>query len=384
MFLISLMSSDHLALKMSKAESTRPLGLFIQPACLQHRYIRHANSSHIFERPERLRAVLLGVAAAVARLELAQADFKKACDQNDASQASIGTQGRGAITANDLSIAPPDDLSSMLSSLSITSSAFTPPAHLNIVPPLTPTLAPGQVLLHHPALQLAHSPPPGAPFPDSFSATSPYLKDLFKWASEAVERIKETGNEIPQGLNQSDLYLGPGSILAIEGAVSCRLVIRHMLLISRRQIQTLCQAIDGVCETVYAVKAGTSTPPLPHLPSISQTIPAQPSAYLDATPESSSSTSFTKAFCAIRPPGHHCGQDIPSGFCYVNNVVVGAMHGTVHTPSQKVELIQRPAYLQPRHQSGGDHRLRFTSWCDIALHSKHLLTMYLQGMEHKR
>lgn len=33
------------------------------------------------------------------------------------------------------------------------------------------------------------------------------------------------------------------------------------------------------------------------------------------------------AFVAIRPPGHHCGEDTPSGFCFVNNVVVAAAHG---------------------------------------------------------
>lgn len=33
------------------------------------------------------------------------------------------------------------------------------------------------------------------------------------------------------------------------------------------------------------------------------------------------------AFVAIRPPGHHCGEDTPSGFCFANNVVVGAAHG---------------------------------------------------------
>ncbi|KAL7410441.1 histone deacetylase domain-containing protein, partial [Mrakia frigida] len=32
------------------------------------------------------------------------------------------------------------------------------------------------------------------------------------------------------------------------------------------------------------------------------------------------------AFCAIRPPGHHCGEDDPMGFCFVNNVLVGAAH----------------------------------------------------------
>lgn len=33
-----------------------------------------------------------------------------------------------------------------------------------------------------------------------------------------------------------------------------------------------------------------------------------------------------RAFVAIRPPGHHCGEDTPSGFCFVNNVAVAAAH----------------------------------------------------------
>jgi len=33
------------------------------------------------------------------------------------------------------------------------------------------------------------------------------------------------------------------------------------------------------------------------------------------------------AFVSVRPPGHHCGEDTPCGFCFVNNVMVGAAHG---------------------------------------------------------
>jgi histone deacetylase HOS3 len=177
------------------------LGLFIQPACLQHKYIRHANSSHIFERPERLRAVLLGVAAAVSRLEEAESVMAK----------SFGHPAPATSAA--------DDLSSLLSGLSIQSS-FQSPAHLSIVePPIAKK--PGQVLLHHPALQLAHSPASSAVLDGEAIPASTYLRNLHKWASEAIETIKTTGCEIPSGLglNQGDLYLGPGSILAIEGAV---------------------------------------------------------------------------------------------------------------------------------------------------------------------
>lgn len=48
-----------------------------------------------------------------------------------------------------------------------------------------------------------------------------------------------------------------------------------------------------------------------------------------------SSSSTRRAFVCIRPPGHHCSSNIPSGFCWLNNVHVGisyaAMtHGLTH------------------------------------------------------
>ena len=43
----------------------------------------------------------------------------------------------------------------------------------------------------------------------------------------------------------------------------------------------------------------------------------------------------TRAFVCIRPPGHHCSDDKPSGFCWINNVHVGisyaaSQHGLTH------------------------------------------------------
>lgn len=79
-------------------------------------------------------------------------------------------------------------------------------------------------------------------------------------------------------LHEGDLYLCSGSLNALEGA------------------------LGGVCEGVDAVFKG-------HGPK--------------------------RAFVCIRPPGHHCSADMPSGFCWLNNVHVGIgyaalSHGLTH------------------------------------------------------
>ncbi|OQO02518.1 hypothetical protein B0A48_12045 [Cryoendolithus antarcticus] len=48
-----------------------------------------------------------------------------------------------------------------------------------------------------------------------------------------------------------------------------------------------------------------------------------------------SRTRTSRAFVAVRPPGHHCSADFPSGFCWLNNVHVGLeyaaqTHGLTH------------------------------------------------------
>lgn len=56
---------------------------------------------------------------------------------------------------------------------------------------------------------------------------------------------------------------------------------------------------------------------------------------VDAVFDSSPSSRTKRAFVAIRPPGHHCSVDFPSGFCWLNNVHVGIeyaaqIHGLTH------------------------------------------------------
>ena len=72
------------------------------------------------------------------------------------------------------------------------------------------------------------------------------------------------------------------------------------------------------------------------------------------------SKSFDRAFVAIRPPGHHCGEDTPSGFCFVNNVAVAAAHGK--RESRYAECITQ------LHQAHLKHGINRIAIFDIDLH----------------
>ncbi|KIY00872.1 uncharacterized protein Z520_03538 [Fonsecaea multimorphosa CBS 102226] len=87
----------------------------------------------------------------------------------------------------------------------------------------------------------------------------------------------ENGNPLPK-LHEGDLYLCAESLAAFQGC------------------------LGGVCDAVDTVFSSPLT---------------------------------KRAFVCIRPPGHHCSSDYPSGFCWLNNVHVGiayaAMnHGLTH------------------------------------------------------
>ena len=73
-------------------------------------------------------------------------------------------------------------------------------------------------------------------------------------------------------LHEGDLYLCSGSLNALEGA------------------------LGGVCEGVDAVFEEQGA---------------------------------KRAFVCVRPPGHHCSADMPSGFCWLNNVHVGIGHAAL-------------------------------------------------------
>ena len=47
----------------------------------------------------------------------------------------------------------------------------------------------------------------------------------------------------------------------------------------------------------------------------------------------------SRAFCAVRPPGHHAERDRPMGFCFVNNVAVAAFHARNAHGAEKIAVV---------------------------------------------
>ena len=53
---------------------------------------------------------------------------------------------------------------------------------------------------------------------------------------------------------------------------------------------------------------------------------------------------IANAFCGIRPPGHHAGRAQARGFCYLNNVAIGALHAIHRYGLERVAIIAFDAH----------------------------------------
>ncbi|KAH8113234.1 Arginase/deacetylase [Phellopilus nigrolimitatus] len=237
--------------------------IFLQDACYQHRFIRSNDLSAIVERPERLRALKIGLSAAIARLE-------------EAGSLTPNKPPLGSINvANDAG----DDLAAALQKLDLLQDVKV--EVVNIIKSSSFV-----DVLNNEAVKFVHGDIDG----------DVYLQNLVNWAKESAEKIKAGQSEIPESFSQGDLYLCPESLDAIQGALG-----------------TICEAVDKVIESPKRRNEQKSD-------------------------ESSSTVVHTNAFVAIRPPGHHCGEDTPSGFCFVNNVVVAAAHAHLKHGIKKVVI----------------------------------------------
>jgi acetoin utilization deacetylase AcuC-like enzyme len=70
------------------------------------------------------------------------------------------------------------------------------------------------------------------------------------------------------------------------------------------------------------------------------------------------------AFCAVRPPGHHARPAAAMGFCFFNNVAIGALHALEHHGLHRVAVVD----FDVHHGNGteeilaGDQRVLMTSF----------------------
>jgi len=217
--------------------SSPELVVILHDACYGHRFSRprtsKASLNTIVERPERIRATILGISSAYVRLG--------------------GRHAHGIF----------------------------PPVH--VTPPNTEHPVPFGIRKSSRVVSLV-SPAATHVHGGKWMAELKIMCEgaEAKLASNGKELVRPIGlsdekDEKPK-LHEGDLYLCSESMNALEGALG-----------------GVCDAVDAVFDT----------------------------------------TASKRAFVCVRPPGHHCSSDYPSGFCWLNNVHVGISyasmtHGLTH------------------------------------------------------
>lgn len=160
----------------------RSSAIFIQDACFQHRFIRSRDTSAVVERPERLRAVKLGLAAAMAHIEDAvpssSATNKEVPDSKPAVTESVDSQA--------------DDLAAALDRMNLATK--TTPIPRSTIPVVNSSASVD--ILNNAAVKFIHGDVEG----------DVYLENLRDWTRDSQDKIMKGESEIPEGLSQGDLY----------------------------------------------------------------------------------------------------------------------------------------------------------------------------------
>ena len=161
---------------MDAAGPTHPSAtVFLQDACSHHKYIRTRDSSHIFERPERLRAVKIGLCAAISRLE-------------EMHPVSTSTS-EGAMSSD------PDSLIAAIENLKLEQAPIDSP--LPKGHPLQVVRSSAKVdILSDAAVKYIHGDVDG----------DAYLEKLTEWTRHSIDKVSAGQSEIPSELPQGDLY----------------------------------------------------------------------------------------------------------------------------------------------------------------------------------
>jgi histone deacetylase HOS3 len=258
----------------SSSRELRPaLDIYLAPAVQSHRFVRSRDVSLIVERPERIRALCLGVAGVLGRIEAA----------------SPGGEAK---------VKEEDELSAALQGLSVDAARAPIAVHLHTsAAPLSPP-SPALVDIHSAPLPGSEEPyvevlarlcaaAPSSPPPPA--AHKPVQRSPARRGSESSDEEPQHVSEVPAPLSQGDLYLcGPSADSDDRGTAGA--------------IAASLGALGAALTRMYATDEQRQPALLPH----------------------GNAAAARRAFVLARPPGHHCGPASPSGFCWVNNVAVAA------------------------------------------------------------
>ncbi|WFD34099.1 histone deacetylase [Malassezia cuniculi] len=306
------------------ASKTATLDVLLAPSVLKHRYVRGVDHSSIVERPERIRAVLLGVAGALGAEHHDHAAKSGLDDTADLAEKlgalAVAEQHvplRVLHTTRALSI---DDPCAALRRIHALASDPAPYSTLSDYSLAHPKGGGPDTASHTAALSyLARNSPAAPPGTKRPTQKPQNVSDASSSDGEGDERMHAC--EIPNDLSQGDLYLcGPhtdGLADTSDGG-------------SR---EAICHALGACAEAVDRVVAGAQGLPHPGV-EISPFRATQHNALAaDVHPATRTANDVParRAFVLARPPGHHCSGSMPSGFCWVNNVAVAAAHAhSVH------------------------------------------------------
>lgn len=295
------------------------LDVILAPSVLKHRYVRGVDNSLIVERPERIRAVLLGISGALGVHNHYNVPLK---DQDEGEELSTRLEAlsmsnvhlplRVLRSTRALSLDNPSDALRRIHALASEPITYSTTSEYALGNPRGRTL--GEVshtaALSHLA-QNSPSAPPGTKRP---SQKPQSVSDASSSDGEGDERIH--ASEIPIDLSQGDMYLcGPHAQgLADTSDGGSREAICHCL-------GACTMAVDRVVAGAQNSKfASTEVHPVPA---------TQHNALAADVPQvvcEVENVPARRAFVLSRPPGHHCSGSVPSGFCWVNNVAVTAAY----------------------------------------------------------
>ncbi|WFD30961.1 histone deacetylase [Malassezia sp. CBS 17886] len=355
--------------RLRAAPASEPLAaanvdVLLAPSVLRHRYVRGVDKSSIVERPERIRAVLLGVAGAYGQArkngdDRARGTADAGADLTDMladlsveTPSSHGADGRASAerlrvftSSRTLRLDQPSAAMRVVHAYAGEPAVYAVEADYGrarknekdapVQGPEDEKRAVTEDPAHRaadarvsmlPATHLARmsllaqeapQAPPGARVrsaPDASAGAS--VSDGTSSDGEGDERMHAC--EIPEDLSQGDLYLcGPHSAGVQD---------TH----DGGSREAICHALGVSVEAVDRVVAGAGKmPPVLCTPQLCAHS-AGPGALAAPAPDAHGTAArhlpARRAFVLTRPPGHHCNGNEPSGFCWVNNVAVAAAH----------------------------------------------------------